>query len=437
MEERISLLARLGRDRKTNISPRDFPENPKTQPGLFLRIVKKVDKQVKSANLIQYRPGKAGVYIHYPFCIQKCSYCDFFSLGTGEKPGKGEKEIFLAYEKELRIRLESNPTWLDLEMETIFFGGGTPSRMDLKSLESLLDLFRKNLKLSADVEINLEANPEDISPENIRAWVDMGINRVNMGYQTTHPKHLSYVGRYYDEKVYREAPGILAESGIQRYGYDLIYGFPDQTREEFWEDWKFLTSFHPPHISCYSLTMEKGTEYSRKVNLGEKKPPQEPLQEEILKQLPGRASGLGYDWYEVSNFAHPSFHSRHNLKYWTGEPYLALGPSAHGFDGKVRYANPRNLEAYLKNPGRCREEIVQPELEIPLGLFRIFAPIDISCFSAIFPNIFHEKSINLLKSWADQGHAKWEEHSGRQTFQWNSRAVLYLDDFVLDFCKNF
>jgi putative oxygen-independent coproporphyrinogen III oxidase len=381
-----------------------------------------------SLSPIQKRSGWAGIYIHFPFCIQKCSYCDFFSIGIGKKHHLSEKHIFQSYKKELDSRLASNPKWIAYQYDTIFFGGGTPSRIEPEILYDWLLYIKKRLNISPNFELTLEANPEDVTLSNVNAWKEMGFNRINMGYQTSTPEHLATVGRYYDAEQYASAPEILANSSLQDYGYDLIYGFPNQTMDEFFNDLDNLYTFKPSHLSMYSLTMEKGTEYSRMVKEGKRKKPQEELQIDILNYLPEYMRQKGMEWYEVSNYCLPGHRSKHNLRYWTMEPYMAIGPGAHGFDGNKRYNNPRNLEVYNQNPtqSHCEDSDYLPELF--LSLFRIFAPIDIGSFLVDLNFEKKNQILSLLNQWQDQGFAIFENG----IFQWKDKSVLNLDSFILE-----
>lgn len=387
----------------------------------------------KNEFLIESRTGYAGLYIHFPFCIQKCSYCDFFSIGSGKKQDPLEIEIFQSYKLELEGRIHEHPSWLDYNFDTIFFGGGTPSRMDLPSLQNFLTYIRSRLSVSPNAEFCLEANPEDITKDNLLAWRELGFTRINMGYQTSHPKYLEYVGRFNEASIYKEAPKLLAESGFPTYGYDLIYGFPNQSLEEFRVDLDLLLEMDPKHLSLYSLTVEKGTQYSREIQEGKKLFPEEELQKEILEFLPTWMKSKGWDWYEVSNYCKPGNHSRHNLKYWTLEPYLSLGPSAHGFTGLQRYANPRNLAAYMKKPTQSKWSSFSLREEFALSIFRIFYPISMGSFFQQFPGLDIDHSERIFAKWVKKGLADYDNQT--KIFQWKPKSVLQLDEYIFEFCE--
>lgn len=379
---------------------------------------------------IQYNPNYAGVYIHYPFCIQKCEYCDFFSIGNGIQKSIEEKSFLSFLLRELEIRLTQEKEWYHLTFTSLFFGGGTPSRMDPKDIQVLLENIFQSLHWQENPEITLEANPEDITKENLQAWHSIGINRISMGFQTSHSHLLEKVGRYYDSKSYKESPVLLANSQFKNFNIDLMYGFPGQTLDEFFHDLNYLLNFNPPHLSIYSLTLEKGTMYAKKVQQGLSKRPNESLQEIVFVQLPEVLIQKGYEWYEVSNFSKHGYACRHNLHYWTYSPYLGLGPSASGFTGKKRYTNPKNLKAY-QTASFTETTPTNPLAEIALGIFRLPQPIQIREFFEVFNPQEREYAYKILDKWSKEGLATWDEKS--HIFQWNSSGILHLDNRIQEF----
>lgn len=385
--------------------------------------------------IISPQNNRAGLYIHYPFCIQKCDYCDFYSIGNGKTRGEEENLIFDAYIKEIQTRLAQDSGFRSRTIDTVFLGGGTPSRMDLEKLQKFMLKLREICSISGDAEISLEANPEDITRTNLEGWKEIGINRINMGYQSKHKKFLEYVGRYFEEDQYLNAPKLLSESGFSSYGYDLIYGYPDQTLDQVWEDLHFLSRFQPTHLSVYSLTVEPGTQYSRDISVKKKKKPEDLLQDEVFALLPDKMTEFGYEWYEVSNYAKPGFFSKHNLKYWTLEPYLGIGPGAHGYNGNQRYSNAKNYRAYLKDPiGTTQFQKSEPILEFAICLFRITQKIALLDFADIhLPQTSRETLVELASRWADQDFARYEKRSG--IFQWKRSGISQLDHFISEFSE--
>lgn len=376
---------------------------------------------------LQARNGWMGIYVHYPYCYQKCDYCDFYSEGIGASPSSNESLLFDTYKKEfLHRRNESNQLQSN-KVDTIFFGGGTPSKASPKHWKTLIEWFKNEIDIDANAEISLEANPEDLSSEMLDALYDAGINRLNVGVQTQNETGLQFLGRYVDREKYSKLKEIFYHSPIGRLGIDLMYGIPSLTKADFEKDLDYFLSFGLSHLSLYSLTMEKGTSYSRKVKDKLLPPPDEEIQREILESLPQKMKENGYVWYEVSNYCKPDQFSRHNLRYWMNEPYIGLGPGAHGFLDGFRYGNARNTGSYLKSPTSARKEQSTPLTEIAISLFRLFVPIDLDSFFQLYlTKNDWEPMVRKIESFQNLGLCDWD---GKR-FQWKSSALLQLDDLI-------
>ncbi|EMN02468.1 putative coproporphyrinogen dehydrogenase [Leptospira noguchii str. 1993005606] len=371
--------------------------------------------------------GRPGVYIHYPYCIQKCEYCDFYSVGNGKNQIPDETGLFQRYKEEITTRISDNPFFSDLEFDTIFFGGGTPSRAEVSKISDLIVFLRNNINLSEYSEITIECNPEDITPDFLKSIEQAGINRISVGIQSFDPEKLQFLGRYYDPDRYEKVLETVKNSGISNFSADLIYGIPGQSIQEILRDIQKVLSVGGKHISLYALTVEKGTEYSRKVmdkiSLG----PEEEIQEKILKLLPDLLSPYELFQYEVSNFSKPGFFSKHNLKYWTMEYYLGIGPGAHGFLPSGRYSNPKNVNTYKRK--YFSKEYTKPDFyeELVLSLFRLFQPISMKSFYELIPDQSHILDLRLRKF---QESGLCEFSNG--IFQWKPEAVLFLDSKILE-----
>lgn len=376
------------------------------------------------------RSDKAGLYIHFPYCISKCGYCDFYSEGVGKTANIKQDELFNIYKRELSQRIEDDPSILDFEFRSIFIGGGTPSMMDLEEFENFLEYLRSTLKFKSALEITLEANPEDVTPAFLLQIHDLGINRINVGIQSFNESHLKALDRYYEPGKYSKIMQILHDSPIERFGVDLIYGVPGQKKEEFLKDIEHALEYPLKHLSCYSLTLEKGTKYSREVQEGKKQAPNEELQAELLHDLPTILAHYGLKQYEVSNYALPGYECRHNLGYWAMDYYLALGPGAHGYIKKGRYQNQRNIYLYLRGQFSGKYEKTEPLTEIPLNILRLFYPINVYSY---FPEQAEKLEItkNLMSSWRDSKLCDFDSQTG--VFQWRSHAVVHLDKYITEF----
>ncbi len=382
---------------------------------------------------LQARNGFSGMYVHYPYCFQKCDYCDFYSEGIGKDASTNEHLLFDAYKKELLISKKNSLSLKTDKIDTIFMGGGTPSKASAKNWKDFILFLKNELDITDDAEITLEANPEDLSKEYIEELFDAGINRLNVGVQTRNESGLHFLGRHVDRKKYENLKDHFLGSKINRLGIDLMYGIPGISRKDFEQDLDYFLNIGLKHLSLYSLTLEKGTSYSRKVKDHILKPPEEELQREILESLPQKMSASGYIWYEVSNYCKPDEYSRHNLRYWMYEPYVGLGPGAHGFLDRMRYANPRNTEVYLKQVGKKKFEEATPKVEIALSLFRLFVPfLPHTFFDQHLTPKESEEMLKQIEKIAKKGFCDWDGTK----FQWKSSALFLLDDLILELTES-
>ncbi|HNI98775.1 MAG TPA: coproporphyrinogen III oxidase family protein, partial [Leptospiraceae bacterium] len=274
-----------------------------------------------------------------------------------------------------------------------------------------------------------ECNPEDLTAELLRSYSEAGITRINAGVQSFSPVHLKTLDRHYRGEKYGQILEILKNSPFSKKGIDLIYGIPGQTMNDFFSDVKTAAENGLSHISAYSLTAEKGTEYYRKIGTGQSLSPNEELQSEILHLLPKFLSDFNYRQYEVSNYSISGYESFHNLKYWLMEEYLGIGPGAHGFIGNRRYSNVRSTDVYLRMNWSSDSEISNLPAELALCLFRIFIPIRLNGFLDRFLPEKKDPALSLIENWKNEGYCTWENG----VFEWKQRAVLYLDDRISEF----
>ena len=284
----------------------------------------------------------AGVYIHIPFCRKACNYCDFhFSTSLGYK-----EELIKCIKEELQIRKIE----LQTPISSIYFGGGTPSILSENEIKELIDQCRKNYEVSKDVEITLEANPEDLTIDLIKGFARSGINRLSIGIQSFQDNILNWMNRSHTAEQAISCIKNAKDVGIINISADIIYGIPKSLNRDWDKEVLKLLELDIPHISAYNLTVEEKTALHKWVN--EKKqvmPEQEACNleyEALVKSL----NYAGYEQYEVSNFSMEGFRSRHNSAYWDRAPYLGIGPSAHSFDGnRVRKWNVSNNIKYIKS----------------------------------------------------------------------------------------
>ena len=290
----------------------------------------------------------AGIYIHIPFCKQACHYCNFhFSTSLRYK-----NELITALLKEIELTPNFFPeaTASAGIIETIYFGGGTPSLCTQDEIKKILDKVREIFSVSADVEITLEANPDDISEKKLQQWKEAGINRLSIGIQSFFEEDLTWMNRAHNSRQAWESLG-LATRYFNNITIDLIYGTPALTNETWKQNVEKAIELGIPHLSCYALTVEPKTPLQKLIREHRTPDVNPDQQSEQFLLLMEWAQQAGYEHYEISNFAKPGFRSRHNSSYWQGKPYFGFGPSAHSFDGQSRWWNVANNTKYMRSIG--------------------------------------------------------------------------------------
>lgn len=285
-------------------------------------------------------PDKLGIYIHIPFCRSKCDYCDFYSLA-------GKEDRMDAYQKALLAHLkETAPLAQSFPVDTIYFGGGTPSYYGEKRLKELLAAIQKQYPVEKDAEITLEANPDSVTAGSLRALRKAGFNRLSLGVQSACPEELLSIHRPHTPRQADEAVAAAKKARFKNLSLDLIYGLPGQTMESWKATVEHALSLLPQHLSCYGLKVEEGTPLAARAAAGEPLPDDD-MQADLYLWTVGRLARAGYPQYEISNFAKPGYESRHNLRYWLTRPYIGFGPGAHSDFGGRRYSFVRDLDGYI------------------------------------------------------------------------------------------
>ena len=282
----------------------------------------------------------SGIYIHIPFCKQACYYCDFhFSTSL-----KRKSEIINALSKELILRKDEN----DEKVDTIYFGGGTPSLLHIDDINFLIDIIYKNYRISEDAEISLEANPDDLSKIKIIELSKTAINRLSIGVQSFFDDDLKMMNRSHDSKDAEKSLSLATEY-FDNITIDLIYGITDMSSDKWRQNLQKSFDFGIPHISAYALTVEPKTALYNFIKIGKYPPLDENLASRHFDILVEETSKQGFVQYEISNFGKPNYFSKHNMSYWKGDSYIGIGPSAHSFDGSQRSWNISNNAKYLKS----------------------------------------------------------------------------------------
>lgn len=345
-----------------------------------------------------------GIYIHIPFCKTKCPYCDFYSF----TPSDTQKDSYL---KAVLLCLSGYKDKIKDGVDTLYFGGGTPSFFGGERIKKVIEYIKDNYNLT-DAEITVECNPSSVDEELVRSLSEAGVNRISMGMQSAVDNERKALGRLSDREQVEYAVRLFKSHGIDNISLDLMLGIPHQTKESLKESLDFIISQDVKHISAYMLKIEEGTPYA-KMSLPL---PDEDEVCELYLYASDYLEARGFEHYEISNFALKGFESRHNLRYWHTEEYIGIGPSAHSFFGKERFYYPRDFAAFLNNPkpvsdgeGGDEDEYIMLALRLKEGLtekgfyerFGKSIPTEISERAKAFEKAglltVTEKSISLTK----------------------------------------
>jgi len=359
---------------------------------------------------------RAGLYIHVPFCASVCPYCDFAVTLAGEE----RRQAYVA-----GIGREAAMAAADgLVFDTVYLGGGTPSALTTDQLGEILGALRAQLSLDGDAWTFLEINPEDVSSASVRAWRELGVRTVSLGVQAFDDAALGFLRRRHTADDARRALDRLRQGGFATVSLDLIYGLPGQTADSWRRQLEEAAARSADHLSCYQLTIHQGTVFGRRQALGSLGEASEPVQAELFLLTHRVLAELGYEGYEVSNFAaSPGHRSRHNLKYWSHLPYLGLGPSAHSFVGRRRFWNQRKLRAWQRavdagcRPVEEAEDLGDAELALEavmLGL-RTADGVDLSLLRSSHGVNLVELNRQTIERFCDSGHLVLEAGRLRPT----------------------
>ena len=340
----------------------------------------------------------ASIYIHVPFCQSRCVYCDFYSTTQGDE---WKERYVTALLREIEGRKQEIPY---ARVHSIYIGGGTPSQLSPYQLECIFNSLARHYVLSPEVEITLEVNPDDLTPEYLSALRHTPVNRISMGVQSLDDKMLHFLRRRHTARQACDAVESSLRFGYSNISVDLIYGLPRQTIQMWRSDVNEVLRWNVSHLSAYSLSYEEGTALHRMYLNGEVQECDEELSLQMYRYLLDAASEAGMEHYEISNFARPGFQSRHNHGYWTGIPYLGFGPGAHSYDGnRTRRWNLTNLHAYVNSspevPYDC--ELLSDEEcynEFIMTRLRTHEGADLSSLSAVDRDYCLRQAASYLQS---------------------------------------
>jgi len=296
-----------------------------------------------------------GIYVHIPFCLKKCSYCDFCSY-----PSVSDqlREAYLSrLVAEISVYKERS-----LTVDTVFFGGGTPTLLTSKEFSLISDALHKNFKIKDNAEFTIEANPKTVTLESMRAFAECGVNRVSIGLQSIHENELKILGRIHNFRDFLRSYDAVRAAGIGNVNVDVMYGIPDQSVESFAESLEAVTKLSPEHLSLYSLIIEEGTPIH-----GLQNSLSFPSEDDELSMYFGAVGSLlrqGYEHYEISNYSKAGYRCRHNEKYWNGKEYLGFGVAAYSYLDGVRFGNVREIGKYVtSSEPSAYKELIDREAE--------------------------------------------------------------------------
>lgn len=368
----------------------------------------------------------SGIYLHIPFCKQACSYCDFYFVTR-----TSEREHFVQRLVE-DIKSYRDSEFTEEVVETIYFGGGTPSLLEPKQLEQIMSALYDVFDVD-EQEITLEMNPDDVSAQFLADLKALGINRASMGVQSFEPELLEFMHRAHSSVEALQCLELLSASDFNSFTVDLIYGNPNQSAKQLERDVKKLLEFNPPHISAYSLTIEPKTRLGKQVELGRIAPPEDDKVAghfDIINQL---FSSQGIERYEVSNYSLPGKEAIHNSNYWEHENYLGLGPGAHSFwwdDKAERWENEQDLRKYLRDEDHPEREVLSlkqlAEERLMMGL-RTKKGVEIAELSEHYDYELSERQREYLENREQEEKVKVDEN-----ITLSDKGIKIADAIILD-----
>ena len=357
---------------------------------------------------------RLGIYIHIPFCASKCSYCDFYSLA-------GCDHLMPEYQQALIAHLEESAQAIrNYEVDTVYFGGGTPSFYGADKLVEILNILKLNGNLRLDAEVTVECNPDSISPTAMKLLRQEGVTRLSIGVQASDNNLLKLIGRRHNFQQAKKSVMDARLAGFDNVSVDLMYGLPRQTKRDWADTLAKIVELHPEHISCYGLKLEEGTPMYRDYN-GSPILPDDDEQADMYSYAAEMLERYGYRQYEISNFSAPGFESRHNLKYWNLDDYMGFGPGAHSCVGTLRYSFVRDLRQYIAGIGRDVSIIDEYENIDPLERAVEYIMLGMRTSRGISERDYRVRCqcdwrpiVRALRAFAEKGWA--EETNGRWHF---------------------
>ncbi len=345
----------------------------------------------------------AGIYLHIPFCKQICHYCDFYKVGSG----KQKAEFIGALLKEFKLRKDT----LTDKVETIYFGGGTPSVLSKEELKAIFTELYNNYDISPEAEITIEVNPDDVSEKYYTELLESGFNRLSIGIQSFNDDILKFLNRRHNAKSAYNSIEYAKSAGFSNISADLIYGIPSQSILDFVSDLSDIIHYRIPHLSAYHLGIEEGTYFGRLKKENRFHEIDEGLSELFFDTLTDWAEENFFDHYELSNFAFNEKYSLHNKNYWFHIPYLSFGPSAHSFINNKRYHNVANLQKYINGINEGKDFVTVEQLtdinlfnEYVMLRLRTMWGIDLNEVAALFGSEYMSHLLAVYSKFEGSGY---------------------------------
>lgn len=374
----------------------------------------------------------SGLYLHIPFCLRKCSYCDFFSQVANEDSIQQYVLLLTA-----QIKWSARKGWPH-PINTIYFGGGTPSLLTPQQVELILDSIQQNFSVHDNAEISMEANPGAVSLESLSGYRRAGVNRLSLGLQSCCDKQLQRLGRLHTEAESREAVSWARKAGFDNLSLDLMFALPEQTHEELNVEISNFLAFQPEHLSCYGLTAEPDTPFYKQVQQQELTLPEEEFYADAFMLIHDRLTEAGYQHYEIANYGKEECACRHNLNYWQRKPYLGIGAGAHSFiaeDWGSRWQVPADLDRYREaienhtEPLQCIESFSRDEAlsETVYLALRTRNGIDDTILSEQFGTTLKKafpEAVSQSSQWLVQDNERWS---------FSTQGWLLFDRLILPF----
>lgn len=352
--------------------------------------------------------GGMELYLHIPFCVKKCAYCDFLSFPSGQ-------ELQRQYAKRLMEDIDCmGKKYGDIPVDTIFIGGGTPSVPESRLIMDLMEHVNRAFQISDGAEISMEANPGTVTREKLKEYRRAGINRISFGLQSANDRELKLLGRIHTWAEFLESFALARECGFTNLNIDLMSALPGQTCESWKDTLKRVTDLEPEHISAYSLIIEEGTPFGEKYGSeeGRKLLPDEDSEREMYHETKRFLRECGYERYEISNYAKPGRECRHNIGYWTGVPYLGLGLGASSYMNGSRFAVSSDMQQYLgEKPGTFTdvEKLTKKDMEeefFYVGL-RMVSGVSLTEFKERFGVSAQEVYPGLMETFVEEKAAEF------------------------------